>query len=55
MLTQKTVSKLIRLIDCFVNAVYTYDDGRIVPTNYKDGAPAVTKDEIDGTFVCGAV
>ena len=41
----------IRLIDCFVNAVYIYDDGRAVVTlNYKDGAGTVNPAEIKETF-----
>jgi hypothetical protein len=41
----------IRLIDCFVNAVYVYDDDKIVITlNYKDGAEAVTTNDIYDAF-----
>ena len=41
----------IRLIDCFANAVYVYDDGRIVPTfNYTDGGKTVIADEIESVF-----
>jgi len=41
----------IRLIDCFVNAVYVYDDDRIVVTlNYKDGSEAVKRADIEETF-----
>jgi len=41
----------IRLIDCFVNAVYVYDDGKYVVTlNYKDGAETVKSEEIAEAF-----
>ena len=41
----------IRLIDCFVNAVYVYDDGKYVVTlNYKDGAETVKPEEIAKAF-----
>ena len=41
----------VRLIDCFVNAVYMYDDGKFVVTlNFKDGAEAVKPTEVAETF-----
>jgi len=41
----------VRLIDCFVNAVYVYDDGKYVATlNYKDGAETVKPEEIAKAF-----
>lgn len=41
----------IRLIDCFVNAVYVYDNDKIVVTlNYKDSAETVKLGEIEETF-----
>jgi len=40
-----------RLIDCFVNSVYVYDDGKFVVTlNYKDSAETVKPEEIEETF-----
>jgi len=47
--TQRDVR--VRLIDCFVNAVYVYDDGKFVVTlNYKDGTETVKLAEIAETF-----
>ncbi|MDR0905482.1 MAG: recombinase family protein [Oscillospiraceae bacterium] len=41
----------IWLIDCFVNAVYVYDDNKIVPVlNYRDGADPATANDIDAAF-----
>ena len=41
----------IRLIDCFVNAVYVYDSGKFVVTlNYKDGAKTVKPAEVAEAF-----
>jgi DNA invertase Pin-like site-specific DNA recombinase len=41
----------VRLIDCFVNAIYVYDDGKfMVMLNYKDGAEAVKPAEIAESF-----
>jgi DNA invertase Pin-like site-specific DNA recombinase len=41
----------VRLIDCFVNAVYVYDDGKAVVTlNYRDGAETVKLSEIEDVF-----
>ena len=48
-ITQREVR--VRLIDCFVNAVYVYDGGKVVVTlNYKDGAKPVSADEIETAF-----
>ncbi len=35
-----------RLIDCFVNAVYVYDDKIILTFNYKDGTKTITREDI---------
>ena len=45
------------LIDCFVNAVYLYDDRVVLTFNYKDGGKTVTLQEIEGSdlFVLSAV
>jgi len=41
----------VRLIDCFVNAVYVYDDEKFIVTlNFKDGAEAVNSAEVAETF-----
>jgi len=41
----------IWLIDCFVNAVYVYDNDKFfVSLNYTDGTEKVTKDEIEEVF-----
>ena len=38
-------------IDCFVNAVYVYDDGKVVVTlNYKNGAKPISTAEIETAF-----
>ena len=43
-----------RLVDCFVNAVYVYDDNRIVLVfNYKDGTKTVTLDEVNSSDLEG--
>jgi hypothetical protein len=48
-ITQREVR--VRLIDCFVNAVYVYDDNNFAVTlNYKDGAGTVKPVEIDNAF-----
>lgn len=38
-----------RLIDCFVNAVYVYDDKIILTFNYKDGTKTITLDDVKGS------
>ena len=41
----------VRLIDCFVNAVYIYDNGKTVVTlNYKDGATQVRPADVAQSF-----
>ena len=35
-----------RLIDCFVNSVYLYDDKMVLTFNYKDGTKHITFDEV---------
>ncbi len=35
-----------RLIDCFVNAVYVYDDRIVLTFNYKDGTKTITREDI---------
>ena len=39
-----------RLIDCFVNSIYLYDDRIVLVYNYKDGTQTVTLDEIEALF-----
>lgn len=34
------------MIDCFVNAIYLYDDHLVLTLNYKDGAKQITLDDI---------
>jgi len=45
-----------RLIDCFVNAVYLYEDRVVLTFNYKDGGKTVTLKEVVGSdlFVLSA-
>lgn len=38
-----------RLIDCFVNSVYLYDDKMVLTFNYKDGIKLTTFDEVKGS------
>lgn len=38
-----------RLIDCFVNAVYVYDDKIILTFNYKDGTKTITREDIESS------
>ena len=42
-----------RLIDCFVNAVYVYDDKIVFVFNYKDGTATVSLDDITGSDLEG--
>ena len=39
-----------RLIDCFVNSIYLYDDKVVLTYNYKDGTQAITLDEVEALF-----
>ena len=38
-----------RLIDCFVNAVYVYDDRIVLTFNYKDGTKTVSLADVNGS------
>ena len=38
-----------RLIDCFVNAVYVYDDRIVLTFNYKDATKTITLDEVNSS------
>jgi len=38
-----------RLIDCFVNAVFVYDDKIALTFNYKDGAKTIALDDVNGS------
>ena len=38
-----------RLIDCFVNAVFVYDDKIVLTFNYKDGAKTIDLDDVNGS------
>ena len=40
-----------RLIDCFVNAVYLYDDKLVITFNYKDASKTVTLKEVNGSII----
>lgn len=44
-----------RLIDCFVNAVYVYDDKIVFVFNYKDGTATVSLDDVNGSDLEGRV
>lgn len=39
-----------RLIDCFINAVYLYDDKLVLVYNYKEGTKTITLDEVNEAF-----
>jgi hypothetical protein len=39
-----------RLIDCFVNAVYLYDDRLVLIYNYKEGTKTITREEVTEAF-----
>lgn len=43
-----------RLIDCFVNSVYLYEDKIVLIFNYKNGSKTITLDELNGSEFCGA-
>ncbi|MCI8762961.1 MAG: hypothetical protein HFF28_09050, partial [Oscillospiraceae bacterium] len=36
-------------IDCFVNAVFVYDDKIVLTFNYKDGAKTIALDDVNGS------
>lgn len=38
-----------KLIDCFVNAIYLYDDRIVLTFNYKDGTKHITFDEVNSS------
>ncbi len=38
-----------RLIDCFVNAVFVYDDKIVLTFNYKDGSKTVSLADVDSS------
>ena len=40
-----------RLIDCFVNAVYLYDDKLVITFNYKEASKTVTLKEVNGSII----
>ena len=39
-----------RLIDCFINSIYLYDDHMVITFNYKDGSKTITFEEIENTI-----
>ena len=40
-----------RLIDCFVNAVYLYDDKLVITFNYKEASKTVTLEQVNGSII----
>ena len=40
-----------RLIDCFVNAVYLYDDKLVITFNYREANKTVTLQEVNGSII----
>ena len=42
-----------RLIDCFVNAVFVYDDKIVLTFNYKDGAKTIDLDDVNSSDMVG--
>ena len=45
-----------RLIDCFVNAVYLYDDKLVITFNYKEATKTVTMEQVNGSIIeCAGV
>jgi len=42
-----------RLIDCFVNAVFVYDDRIVLTFNYKDGTKKISLDDVKGSDLEG--
>lgn len=42
-----------RLIDCFVNAVFVYDDKIVLTFNYKEGTKAINLDDVNGSDMVG--
>ena len=43
-----------RLIDCFVNAVYVYDDKIVLTFNYKNGTKTISLDEVNSSDLDGS-
>ena len=45
-----------RLIDCFANAVYLYDDKLVITFNYKEATKTVNLKEVNGSIIeCAGV
>ena len=42
-----------RLVDCFVNAVFVYDDKIVLTFNYKDGTKTNSLDDVNGSDLVG--
>ena len=42
-----------RLIDCFVNAVFVYDDKIVLTFNYKDGTETISLDDVNSSDMVG--
>lgn len=42
-----------RLIDCFVNAVFVYDDKIVLTFNYKDGTKTISLDDVNSSDIAG--
>ena len=43
-----------RLIDCFVNAVFVYDDKIVLTFNYKDGTKTISLDDVNSSDIVSA-
>ncbi len=44
-----------KLIDCFINAVYLYDDKMVIVFNYKDGTKTVSLTEVESATSCSDI
>ncbi len=44
-----------KLIDCFINAVYLYDDKMVIVFNYKDGTKTVSLTEVENATSCSDI
>lgn len=42
-----------RLIDCFVNAVFVYEDKIVLTFNYKDGTKTISLGDVEGSDLAG--
>ena len=42
-----------KVIDCFVNSIYLFDDRIVVNFNYQEGGRTVTLEEVLGSFLDG--